>query len=76
MVRVFSTLHVWKKEPGLEGVKAIAGAIRSAIHSSRLPPLVDHHFGDCYVSGTRFLRDPDGETAHAVITVESLVRGG
>ena len=69
---VFSTLHVWKRETGLEGVQAIAGAIRAAIHSARLVP-AGYHCGDCHVSDMRFLRDPDGETAHGVVTVESLL---
>ena len=72
VVRVYSTLHVWKKEPGLVGVKTIAGAIRSAMRT-RLASVPGHNFGDSYVSSERFLRDPDGETAHAVITIESLV---
>lgn len=69
---VFLDLHVWKKETGLEGVKAIAGAIRSAIHSERLA-VVGYSCGDSRVSSMRFLRDPDGETAHGVVTVEALV---
>lgn len=71
--RVFSTLHIWKKEPGLVGVKDIAGAIRSAIHSGRLA-ITGYQCGDCRVSSARFMRDPDGETAHGVVTVETLVR--
>ena len=73
VVRIYSTLHVWKKEPGLIGVKAIAGAIRAGLHVSI--PAIDapYHIGDCYVSGTRFVRDPDGETAHGIVTIESLV---
>lgn len=71
--RVFSTLHIWKKEGSLEGVTAIADAVRTAIHASR--PTLDGAFmcGDWRVSDTRFLRDPDGETSHGVVTVESLV---
>lgn len=72
-VRIYSTLHLWKKEPGLEGVKAIAGAIGAAIRTGRLVLDEGFHCGDCYVSGERFIRDPDGETAHGIITVESLV---
>lgn len=68
---VILDLHVWKKETGLEGVKAIAGAIRAALHASR-PVLDGYHCGDCRVSGMRFLRDPDGETAHGIVTVEAL----
>ena len=32
-VRVYHTIHVWKREPSLEGVKVICGAIRKAIHA-------------------------------------------
>lgn len=71
--RLFMTLHVWKKEPGLVGVKAIAGAIRTAIHAKTVPAENGFHFGDCRVSSMRYLRDPDGETAHGVVTVEALV---
>jgi hypothetical protein len=71
--RVILDLHVWKKEPSLAGVKAIAGAVRTALHSERLPQTEGYHFGDCRVSHRRFLRDPDGVTSHAVVTVETLV---
>ena len=70
---MFLDLHVWKKEPGLVGVKAIAGAIRAALKSANIAGLDGYHFGDCRVTSMRFLRDPDGETAHAVVTVEALV---
>lgn len=73
VVRVYSTLHVWKKEPGLVGVKAIAGAIGTAIKPGRLVLEAGYHCGDCYVSSTRFVRDPDGETAHGIVTIETLV---
>ena len=71
-VRIYSTVHLWKRETGLEGVKAIAGVIRSAIRSVRLPALDGFHFADCRVSSTRFLRDPDGDHAHGVVTIETL----
>jgi len=71
--RVYHTLHVWKKEPSLEGVKTIAGAIRSAIHSARLTLAPGLHCADALVSSMRFLRDPDGEHSHGVVVVEVLV---
>lgn len=71
--RVVLDLHVWKKEPSLAGVKAIAGAVRAALHSGRLALDAGFHCGDCRVTHMRFLRDPDGETAHAVVTAEVLV---
>ena len=70
--RVYATLHVWKKEPGLAGAKAIGAAIRSAIHAGRLA-VAGFHCGDSMVSGERYMRDPDGETAHGVVTIEALV---
>lgn len=73
--RVFATLHVWKKEPGLAGVKQIAAAIRTAVNASRLL-VAGYHCGESFVSDMRYLRDPDGETAHGVVTVECLVSEG
>lgn len=74
-VRVYSTLHLWKKEPGLSGVKAISGAIRRAL--GRITRLDLNHpdfaCSDCKVDSTRFLRDPDGVTAHGIVVINSLV---
>ena len=71
--RVIMDLHVWKKELGLAGVKAIAAAVRAAVNADRFADLDGCQFGDCRVSAARFMRDPDGETAHAVVTVEMIV---
>lgn len=73
LVRIYMDLHVWKREPSTAGVKAIAGAIRTA-----LKPRLDladsgFHCGDSFVRSARFLRDPDGLTSHAVVSVEALV---
>lgn len=75
-VRVYSTLHIWKKEPGLAGVKAISGAIRRALGRVIRLDLNDPDYvcSDCKVDGSRFLRDPDGETSHCVMTINSLVQ--
>jgi hypothetical protein len=70
--RVFSTLHVWKKEPGLVGVKDIAWAVRQAVHGAQIVA-TGYQVGLCYVSSMRYLRDPDGKTAHGIVTVESLL---
>lgn len=74
LTRVYMDLHVWKREPSTEGVKAIAGAIRAAIRSQTVPAENGFHFVDCYVQSARFLRDRDGETSHAIITVNALVQ--
>ncbi|MBN9335380.1 DUF3168 domain-containing protein [Devosia sp.] len=70
---VFLDLHIWKKEPSLEGVKAIAGAVRAAINNHGMGTHTVFHIGDCRVTSMRYLRDPDGETSHAVVTVEAMV---
>lgn len=71
--RVVLDLHVWKREPSLVGVKAIAGAIRTALNSGRLTTEGAYQFADCRVSSMRYMRDPDDETSHGVVTVETLV---
>lgn len=75
MVRVYSTVHIWKREPSLVGVKTIAGAIRRAIETTYKLPLddPDFHSIDCQVSEVRFMRDPDGETSHGVMTIDSIL---
>lgn len=74
LTRVYMDLHLWKKEPSTQGVKALAGAIRSAINGGRLKFDPGFHCVDCRVSSMRFLRDPDGKTSHGVVTVEARVQ--
>lgn len=71
--RVYHTLHVWKREPSLEGVKAICGAIRLAIQWNRMDLDAGFHAVDVKVSSIRSMRDPDGETSHGVVVIEVLV---
>ncbi|MGA1804441.1 DUF3168 domain-containing protein [Rhizobium sp. HT1-10] len=72
LTRVYMDLHVWKKEVSTAGVKLIAGAIRTTLRS-KLSPVDGFHFVDSFVQSMRFLRDPDGETSHAVVTVSAKV---
>jgi hypothetical protein len=74
-VRVFHDLHVWKREVSLEGVKTICGAIRTALHASRLALGDGLHCADWKVQAIRYLRDPGGDLSHGVVTVEVLVSG-
>lgn len=71
--RVYHTVHVWKREPSLEGIKAICGAIRSAIQFGRMFLDPGYHAADVKVSSIRTVRDPDGETSHGIVTIEVLV---
>ncbi|MGN7829618.1 DUF3168 domain-containing protein [Agrobacterium radiobacter] len=72
--RVYMDLHIWVQEPSTEVSKRIAGAVRKAINAANLQLDPGFHCADCRVRGSRFLRDPDGETSHAVLTVDALVQ--
>lgn len=75
--RVFHTIHVWRREPSLEGVKAICGEIRRAVNfGTRLVMAEPYHCADLRVSSIRTLRDPDGEHSHGIVTVEALIVEG
>lgn len=74
LTRVYLDLHVWVEEPSTEISKRIAGAIRKAVHSDKFSMIESFHFGDCRVRGSRFLRDPDGKTSHAIVTIDALVQ--
>lgn len=69
MVRIFLDLHIWKREVSTQGAKAVAGAVRASINGGRLALDAGFHCVDCRVSTMRFLRDPDGETSHGIVTV-------
>lgn len=71
--RVTHTIHVWTEEPSTEGNKAIVGAMRAAIEGQRLDLGAEFHCVDHDVISTRTLRDPDGVTAHGIVTVQALV---
>lgn len=74
VTRVYMDLHIWVEEPSTEISKRIAGAVRRAIHGVNLQLDPGFHCADCRVRGSRFLRDPDGQTSHAVVTVDALVQ--
>jgi Protein of unknown function (DUF3168) len=69
----FSDLHIWTEEAGTTGAKTIAGAIRKALQDG--PWAVDDHLCiNLTVARARFLRDPDGEHTHGVVTVETILQ--
>ena len=69
--RIYVTLHVWTKS--MPAARAIAGAVTAAVEHLPVQLEGGHHAISTLVSSTRFLRDPDGETSHGVVTVESLI---
>lgn len=73
--KVFATLHVWSREEGLAGVKAIVGTIRDCLRYDRHDPLEVPGF-DCrhlLFASAQFMRDPDAIHSHAVVTVEATL---
>jgi hypothetical protein len=71
--RIFADIHIWKREVSTAGTKEIAGSISAALKGGRLVLETGFHCVDAYISRTRFLRDPDGETSHGIMTVEAIV---
>jgi hypothetical protein len=67
-ITVYSDLHIWATETGLAGGKAIAGLVQAALRA-RLDSIEEYHVFDSQVSSIRFLRDPDGQHSHAVVSV-------
>jgi hypothetical protein len=69
---LLATMHVWVREPGLAGAKAIAGAMRKALI---LQTWTQNGFCciDTRLQTARYLRDPDGLTSHGVITFAALI---
>jgi hypothetical protein len=68
------TLHIWSRGIGRVQSRELAGAVRAALHEwiPNLTPegfrCVEHMHRD-----TRQMADPDGETAHGILTFRILV---
>ncbi|WP_168202926.1 MULTISPECIES: DUF3168 domain-containing protein [unclassified Tardiphaga] len=69
----YATLHVWVKEAGLATSKEIAGACRDAL-KDRPWSLAGYTAHDLRVTNTHFMRDPQGEYSHGVVTVRAIVQ--
>jgi len=67
----FLDLHVWSEEVGFTQAKAIADTIRSTLDRADLT-LDGHALVEMQVTQTRYLRDPDGLTSHAVVELRVL----
>ena len=69
----FLDLHIWAKETGLVIGKQIAGAIRAALVDTNWTA-TGLHVADLHVTGSRFLRDPDGVHSHGVLSLAAVVK--
>lgn len=65
------TFHAWSRATGFPEVKRIADAVRQALTDAPLA-LTGHRLVDLAFTDSRVLRDPDGLTSHAVITLRAL----
>lgn len=71
---VFVTLDVWSRAVGQPEAKRIAGAVRGVLHDADLE-LDEHALVLLEHRNTRYLKDPDGKTSHAVVEFRALVDG-
>lgn len=70
---VYATIHVWTAEPGLGLSKEIGGAVIDALADGPWP-LDGWLCHDLTVTGSRYLRDPDGQHSHGVLSFEAVVQ--
>lgn len=68
---VRSTLHLWSREVGYPEVKRLVAAVKAAIGNEMAVP--GYHIVSIRVTDTRFLRDADGLTSRAVLTLQTLI---
>lgn len=71
--RIYHTLNIWTREPSFKNAKLIADKIRLAVKPGRLVLPVGLHCADLLMKSSRFMRDPDGEHSHGIVTIEALI---
>ncbi|MFG1282283.1 DUF3168 domain-containing protein [Xanthobacter autotrophicus] len=69
--RIYATLHVWAKT--MPAARAIGGAVTASVEGAAFTLEGDHRAISTVVREARFIRDPDGETAHGIVTVDCLM---
>jgi hypothetical protein len=72
-VWVYLDLHVWTLEGGTEGARAIANEIDRALVAPLDVPDFQLIDGNLSVTGARFLRDPDEQHGHGIVSVAALL---
>jgi len=70
----FFDIDIWDRSEGrLVIAKRIASAVKAALHHADLSLPNPYALGLIEVESTRVLRDPDGKTAHAILTVRAEI---
>jgi hypothetical protein len=67
---VYATLHVWTAENGFAACKSIVGEMRRAVRNAE--DVVDGFALAASFQDAIYLRDPDGEHSHGVVTIHLL----
>lgn len=65
------TVHVWSREAGHKEIKTIAEAVRECLDGASLS-LTGHNLVDLRFLTADFMREPDGETFHAVLRFRAV----
>lgn len=70
---IYLDVHVWSRDVGQGEAKRIAGQIADALDDADLT--LDGNAIDLLrLDGARFLRDPDGRSSHAVVTIRAFTQ--
>jgi hypothetical protein len=69
---LFATMHVWSKEQGVKRAKLIVSAMRRVLNGQRWND-GSYRCLDTRFQSARFLRDPDGESTHGVVTFKAVL---
>lgn len=69
---IFADLHIWSRTVGLMEAKEISGLIRSVLLP--IENVEDWHVPVVDFRGTRHGFDPDGLTAHSIVTIRFLLQ--
>ena len=67
---VYLTVHVWTEEPSFVTCKNIVGEMRRAVRNA--DAVLDGFALAAYFQDAVYLRDPDGEHSHGVVTIHLL----
>ena len=63
---VYNDLHLWSRDVGLAECKDMAAAVRRALHGT---VTINGYVDVLHFEQARFMRDPQGEAGHGVVTV-------
>lgn len=69
---VYFNIHIWSRvDRSFADVKKIAATIWDALSGATIT-LTENHFVLMEREGQQFMRDPDGQTLHGVLTIRAL----